>query len=671
MATCYVCKEICLLSDLNDHFNDAHNYLNTDCLYKCAEVSCCCFYNTFRSFKKHWLQEHCYPNSFESNEKRRSPNIIGKQRTAQAADSSLSNQSSGDLVSTERSKSKITRIDSDKFQNLLADKILSQTAELYATSCPRSQIQQFIQSTKEIVNCGLTGIQDIIKQTHNNSGPSEVIEEMDILFKSFDKSICDLDTDWKRTEALRKTGHLLSPTEFVVGNDSREIKSKNSDHKKIVPHTIMAIMFRLETILKKIFELPGVFNLIVSYKMKLENETMVIANFMQGKLWKRLTESLKSKLVFPIFLFYDDYEVGNAVGSHAGVRKLGGVYISLPCFPPEYQSSLSSMIHALLFRSKDRVTYGNFPAFRLLIDKLRILETEGVELVLRHGKTTVYFKLGLIIGDNAGLHSVFGLTESFNANYSCRFCTMDKIQRSLATMENDTFRRTAESYNNDLQLKDVSRTGIKEKCIFHDLTGFHITENLSVDIKHDLLEDVCIFDMVAIIKHYVPKLFTLDYLNNNIKSHDYSITNNSNIPTEISSNQLKNSTIKMSAAEMFTFVTHFGILVGHLIPLDDPVWQVYTILRQILAIATATRIQTGCSQFLRALVKEHHRLIKEVLGRHLRPKDHILLHMATVMDECGPLVNMWGMRFEAKHKEAKEFANASNSKINVYKTVSR
>lgn len=31
----------------------------------------------------------------------------------------------------------------------------------------------------------------------------------------------------------------------------------------------------------------------------------------------------ESQVVFPIFLFFDDYEVGNPLGSHSGIHKLG------------------------------------------------------------------------------------------------------------------------------------------------------------------------------------------------------------------------------------------------------------------------------------------------------------------------------------------------------------
>lgn len=114
------------------------------------------------------------------------------------------------------------------------------------------------------------------------------------------------------------------------------------------------------------------------YKQKLQNDVDIFSNFIQGNLWKRKVENMKEKEVLPLFLFFDDFETGNALGSHAGDNKLTGVYLNIPCFPPEYQSTLSSRYHSLLFFSNDRKEFGNATIFRILIDELRFLPNEGI-----------------------------------------------------------------------------------------------------------------------------------------------------------------------------------------------------------------------------------------------------------------------------------------------------
>jgi len=40
---------------------------------------------------------------------------------------------------------------------------------------------------------------------------------------------------------------------------------------------------------------------------------------------------------------------------------------------------------------------------------------------------------------------------------------------------------------------------IKEMCIWHELSNFHVTNNLSCDLMHDVLEGILRYDMAEII----------------------------------------------------------------------------------------------------------------------------------------------------------------------------
>lgn len=174
--------------------------------------------------------------------------------------------------------------------------------------------------------------------------------------------------------------------------------------------------------------------------------------------------------------------------------------------------------------------------------------------------------MALILGDNLGLHSLLGFVKSFRANFACRVCKINRIQRSLATVEDPFFSRTEKSYQEDLNTNDVSLTGVKSDCIFHKLSNFHVVRNMSVDIMHDLIEHVCPTDMAGIIKYFIQEqIFTLNVPNNRLEAHDSGPIDCDNVPPQIHHEHLKNNNIKMSAAEMWTFVKHFGIIIGDLI----------------------------------------------------------------------------------------------------------
>jgi hypothetical protein len=130
--------------------------------------------------------------------------------------------------------------------------------------------------------------------------------------------------------------------------------------------------------------------------------------------------------VFPICIYFDEFETGNALGFKARIHKLGAVYATLKCFPPELNSQLENIFLVQPFYSHDRIQYGNKVTFAPLINDLKTLEETGIIVIKGTSSIKVHFILGLIIGDNLGLHSILGFTESFNANYCCRLCKVKK-----------------------------------------------------------------------------------------------------------------------------------------------------------------------------------------------------------------------------------------------------
>ena len=47
-----------------------------------------------------------------------------------------------------------------------------------------------------------------------------------------------------------------------------------------------------------------------------------------------MSRSFGNKYVCPLFVYSDEFEPENALGSHARKNKIGGLYTILPCFPP-------------------------------------------------------------------------------------------------------------------------------------------------------------------------------------------------------------------------------------------------------------------------------------------------------------------------------------------------
>lgn len=158
----------------------------------------------------------------------------------------------------------------------------------------------------------------------------------------------------------------------------------------------------------------------------------------------------------------------NVVGSHSGIHKLNAVYVTIPTFPPKYASFLQNIFLVLLFHINDRKQFGNNAISKSLPDELKFLEENGVTFYTeQYGLVEIRFIVTLILGDNLSLHSVLGFTESCSAQFNCRFCKINKFQYHAQTTEDNLLIQTHHNYTQDLLLDDMSKTGVKEDCIFN------------------------------------------------------------------------------------------------------------------------------------------------------------------------------------------------------------
>lgn len=134
------------------------------------------------------------------------------------------------------------------------------------------------------------------------------------------------------------------------------------------PVDVTGRVIPLRHTLRCILEIPGFLTEMKKYVKELTNNSTKLSNFIQGDMWKTKLQKFGNKTVFPLFIYFDDYETGNPLGSHAGSQKLGAVYTSIPCIPPQYASNLSSIYLTLLFYAQDRKSFGNAAVFNVLIN---------------------------------------------------------------------------------------------------------------------------------------------------------------------------------------------------------------------------------------------------------------------------------------------------------------
>lgn len=135
----------------------------------------------------------------------------------------------------------------------------------------------------------------------------------------------------------------------------------------------------IRQVLKCFFEMTNVFNECINYVDVLKNQQKVFSNIIQGELWKSKTTN-ETDLVFPLLIYFDEFDVGNPLGSHSGIHKLGAVYASVPIVPPEFLSKLNNIFLCMLFHAMELKAFGSNLIFSHLVKELNFLSTEGITI---------------------------------------------------------------------------------------------------------------------------------------------------------------------------------------------------------------------------------------------------------------------------------------------------
>lgn len=149
---------------------------------------------------------------------------------------------------------------------------------------------------------------------------------------------------------------------------------------------------------------------------------------------------------------------------------------------------------------------------------------------------------------------------------------MDKSRTGVLATEVVSSLRNKVNYSEDVSKNDFKSTGINESSIFNTIHSFHVVENFSVDLMHDIFEGVCIYNMCHIITNLIKAgFFSLETLNSRKQGFNYGESEVGNMSPPIKLLNLSNKNIKMTAREMQTFVNIFSILVGDFVPQNNPV----------------------------------------------------------------------------------------------------
>lgn len=328
------------------------------------------------------------------------------------------------------------------------------------------------------------------------------------------------------------------------------------------------------------------------------------------------------------------------------------------------------------------------------------LSSRGLYVAHNNKQRVLYFQLGLIKGDNLGLNKILGFTENFKFGRPCRICRASMDQIKTFFEEAPELIRNKTNYDKDVNLKNLSVTGVAEVCIFNSVQNYHVCDNPSLDFMHDGPEGAGNKTMVKIIHDFIYDLnvFTLDELNRAIQNFEDSNSHliSNKIPIIKKEHIKEKKRLKMSAAEMLLFIRCFGILVSDklikFVDSDDfssdtsftedcneidncfekqkakAIWSLYRTLRSLINLLTAPKYQEGHILILESRVTLFLKHYNSICG-DLSFKFHNFTHITRVIRKNGPMITFQTARYESKHRPEKIAGTSTSCKKNVLKTI--
>lgn len=665
---CFIClEEFICLNTLFSHLKIIHGCDKRSKL-KCFDESCKQVFNGLSSYKRHLgihlrdlskiveppnknkIGAHNYLNPSACNTS--STNIF--ENELQNNHFSLYNEQHLPTISGS-AKSIETPSNKSIIENCLVQFVLS----LYNNNNFNRKDAVTIQ--KDVENLIISPLLKIIFNVEMCEGDKSKIEN---IVKEYKNVLNNLNTEYKLQKFLESRDLYKEPREFDINREISHVMINGESNlaEKVEKGILMDLKFQF----RKIFEKTENQEVLKTF-LEEQSQSSNISNFMKGKLWQSKKALYKNRNLVPYFLFADDFEVNNPLGSHSGVHKITGVYFSIPIF--ENYFKVSDIYLAGLIKAQDIKTYGNDLTIYNLVQEIISLEVEGIEVTLNNQKTNIFLIMGIILGDNLGLNQILEFSKSFSSNHYCRFCTAPSELTKVMCKENSKFIRTEENYNESLSA-DFSTTGIYKTSILNKIPSFHVVQNFSVDLMHDIFEGIAHYNLTHVIEHYIKnKLFTLDELNQYKSTFSYGDTEKGNVFKDITPLHLKRKKLNASAREMWTFVHHFPLIIGHLISVNDKVWEFVLIFINIIDILLLPHCNNYIMHDLEHLIEKHNMLYQKLFGDTLKPKHHNLIHYPRIIQNSGLPKYYWSFLFEAKHQELKSYGRVTSSRKNILLSI--
>lgn len=485
------------------------------------------------------------------------------------------------------------------------------------------------------------------------------------------------ETAYKYNKKISSSSTYVHPIEKAIGN---RFEMKRCPKSNVAVPRLIQSTFQFIPITKTVKSLFSNEEFRMMYLEHNSDQNHVCTEgiyryFCCGSVYQNSELFKNDRYTLQIQLYTDDFEICNPLQSKAGVHKLCAVYFQIKNLPIKVQSKLNNIFLVCLCHSNDvnkttQSDYNNI--WEVVVKDIQHLETEGIDI----GPMRIRGAVCWPSFDNLGANISLGFAGGFNATYYCRFCECSSMECKTITEEMSSKIRTREKYASCvkkielLEKVDYRVTlGVKRYCMLNELTYFHITENSSVDILHDVYEGAIPFVLKLVINFMISlKMVKKTEIVEMVEHFDYGELNRMNRPSILA---LEKTNLGQNGSQSKCLFQHFPFICAKMKSNEElrAVWKNVETLARISQIIHSTVIDRDNLNELEEAVSHLLLSIQTDFSAHLIPKLHNLLHYARIVRSMGPVVYMNTIRYESKHKVLKEIVNQSPNFENICKTI--
>ncbi|XP_065887419.1 uncharacterized protein [Dysidea avara] len=230
-------------------------------------------------------------------------------------------------------------------------------------------------------------------------------EGLDECFEHHEHVFLGLETQYHQVKYYKEHFNLIEPLRVVLG-EYRAWKGWGAKRKCVTEQDCLMYIPILETIQSLLNN-----SALLSEIENGHQSSSVSSDYCDGKAYKSHPLFGTDKKALQLFLYFDELETCNPLGSKVKIHKLGAFYFALGNISPKYRSRISSIQLVALVKSHYISCYGMDTVLKPIVEDIKKLE-RGVDIVIHGVQKTVRGALAVISADNLGSLALGGFKEA-------------------------------------------------------------------------------------------------------------------------------------------------------------------------------------------------------------------------------------------------------------------